>query len=82
VGRGLPSVSGVIIDLSLGVRTVIHQLVIVVGWAYALAGIPVGCFALLGRVSPAFALPRQTLVLYWGWFAVVITGSAIATDLL
>jgi len=66
----------------LGARTVIHQLVIAVGWAYALAGIPVGCFALVGRVSPAFALPRQTLVLYWGWFAAVVAASAIAADLL
>jgi hypothetical protein len=56
---------------------VIHQLVVVVLYAYLLAGIPVGCFALLGRLSPAFALPRQTLTFYWGWFAVIITASAV-----
>jgi len=70
------------IDLNLGTRTVIHQLVTVVGGAYVLAGIPIGAFALLGRVTPAFALPRQTLLVYWGWFAVAITGSALAADLL
>jgi hypothetical protein len=58
------------------------QLVIVVGWAYLLAGIPVGFFALLGCVSPVFALARRSLIVYWGWFAVIITASAIAVDVL
>ena len=56
----------------------IRQLVLVVLYAYLLAGIPVGFFALLGRMSPVFAMPRQSLIVYWGWFAVIITASAIA----
>jgi len=70
------------LDASRGARTLIHQLVIVVVNAYLLAGIPIAFFALVGRLSPAFALPRANLILYWGWFAVTITASAIAVDAL
>jgi hypothetical protein len=55
-----------------------RQLIIVVAGAYLLAGIPVAFVALLGRLSPVYAFPRQTLFVYWGWFAVIVTASAIA----
>jgi hypothetical protein len=57
-------------------------LVIVVGWAYALARIPVGCFASWAASARPSPCRARHSVLYWGWFAVVITGSAIAADLL
>jgi len=57
---------------------VIHQLVVVVAGAYLLAGIPIAFAALLGRLNPVYAFPRQTLLVYWGWFAVIVTASALA----
>ena len=50
-----------------------------VGGAYLLAGIPVGLFALLGRMSPAYAYPREALLRWWGWFALIIVAVAIVS---
>jgi hypothetical protein len=58
---------------------VFGELLMTVGGAYLLAGIPVGLFALLGRVSPAYAYPRQVLLRWWGWFALIIVAVAIAS---
>jgi hypothetical protein len=56
---------------------VFWELVVTIGGAYLLAGIPVGLFALLGRMSPVYAFPRDKLVRWWGWFALIIVATAI-----
>ena len=45
--------------------------------AYLLAAIPVGAFALLGRMSPVYSYSRQKLILYWSWFALIIAAAAV-----
>jgi hypothetical protein len=48
-----------------------------VGAAYLLAGIPIGAFALMGRMSPVYAFPRRKLVNYWAWGALAIAEASI-----
>jgi hypothetical protein len=45
--------------------------------AYLLAGIPVGAFALLGRMSPVYSYSRNKLIVYWSWFALIIAASSV-----
>jgi hypothetical protein len=53
----------------------VHLVIAVVG-AYLLAGIPVGAFALLGRMSPVYRFPREALIRYWSWGALVVVVTA------
>jgi hypothetical protein len=56
---------------------IVKDMFVIVAGAYLLAGIPVGLFALLGRMSPAYAFPRDALIRWWGWFAVIIVAMAL-----
>jgi hypothetical protein len=53
------------------------ELVMKVGAAYLLAGIPIGAFALMGRMSPVYALPRRKLLHYWSWGALAVAEASI-----
>jgi hypothetical protein len=55
----------------------IGHLLLVVAAAYLLAGIPVAVFALLGRLSPSYSYPREALIRYWSWFALIIVVAAL-----
>ena len=53
------------------------QLLLRVGAAYLLAGIPVGAFVLLGRMSPVHSYSRDRLIVYWSWFALIIAAASV-----
>ena len=53
-----------------------------VSLAYLLAGIPVAAFALMGRMSPVYAMPRRRLMTYWSWAALAIAESSILLAML
>ena len=60
----------------------VAEVLVRVGLAYLLAGIPVAAFALMGRVSPVYAMPRRKLVTYWSWAALAIAESSILLAML
>ena len=55
--------------------SLLYREVVVVGFSYLLAGIPVGLAAVAGAATPLYRLPAGRLTVLWSRMALVVVAS-------